>query len=59
MEEHIVTIGTDGTVQIEVNGVKGKACTDATKLLEKALGKVTKDTPTSDMYKTEKIKIKL
>jgi len=56
-EEHIIEIDIDGTVKITVNGVTGKACKDATAQIEKALGKVTKDTPTSDMYKKEQIKV--
>jgi len=56
-EEHIIVIDPDGTVQITVNGVAGKACKDATAQIEKALGMVTKDTPTSDMYKKEQVKV--
>ena len=57
MEEHIIVIDPDGTTQITVNGVTGKACKDATAQIEKALGTVIKDTPTPDMYKKEKVKI--
>ncbi len=53
MEEMTINIGPDGEVQITVKGVKGKSCKDVTKQIEAALGKVTKDTPTPDMWQTE------
>ena len=34
----IVTIGTDGTVEVEADGFRGKGCTAATKFIEEALG---------------------
>jgi hypothetical protein len=40
----------EGKVTISVNGAKGKTCTDLTKKLEEALGEVTSDTPTKEMF---------
>lgn len=49
MKEIIVTL-EKGNVVIETKGFKGKACKDATAALEKALGMVTTDAPTKEMY---------
>lgn len=51
-----VTIDKTGEVKIEVSGVKGLACMDATKGLEKALGVVVKDTPTEEMNQRAEVK---
>ncbi len=45
----VVKIAPDGKVTSEVFGVKGAACTDLTKFLDK-LGKVTDDQHTPDFY---------
>jgi hypothetical protein len=37
-EEIEITIAKDGSVQIQVRGVKGKTCLDLTRELESALG---------------------
>ena len=52
-EVHKVEISEDGTVQITVNGIKGKACKDATAKLEAALGRTTSSVPTSEMAQKE------
>ena len=49
MSNIIVTIEKNGKTTIKVEGVKGKSCTDITKLLEDALGVVEKRTPTAEM----------
>lgn len=38
MKEVIVTISPDGTITIDINGMKGPACRDITKALSDALG---------------------
>ncbi len=40
MEELEITIGTDGRIQVKVNGGKGTGCLDLTKGLEAAAGVV-------------------
>ena len=40
-ERIIVDIDEDGSIKIDVTGVKGPACLDLTKELEEALGQVT------------------
>lgn len=50
MEQIIITFGTDGTAKVEVKGVKGRSCIDATKELEKALGTTTGDRKTGEYY---------
>lgn len=52
-QEMTVTIGPDGSVEIAVNGVKGKGCLDFTKWLEEELGVVTARTNTSEYYQSE------
>jgi hypothetical protein len=49
METITVEIGSDGSTKVSTKGFKGKACKDATKQLEKALGKVTSDSDTPEM----------
>jgi len=61
-QEMTVTIGPDGSVQIAVNGVKGKSCVDFTKWLEEELGVIVNRTNTSEYYQAkveevEKIKV--
>ena len=56
-QTHTITIDSDGTVQIEVKGIKGKACKKATELIEQALGKVVSSTPTPEMNQVETVKV--
>ena len=49
-EEIIVIIDETGEPKLEVKGVKGKTCKEFSEALEKALGNVTKDTPTREFY---------
>ena len=52
-EELFITIDTDGSVEMEYKGKKGKSCTDATQEIELALGKVQDRQKTSDYYKKD------
>ena len=45
-----IYIGRDGKATIGVNGAKGTQCKDITKAYEAALGNVTSDTPTAEMF---------
>lgn len=58
MEEIIITVAPDGGVNITTKGFKGSSCKEATKELEKALGTVTKDTPTPEMHLQQQTHVK-
>ena len=53
MTQVVVIIDPDGDVTSEVQGMTGRACTDATKALEEALGIITKTTNKADFYRQE------
>lgn len=50
MAQMVVTIGEDGEVKVEANGVKGSGCKALTAEIERSLGKVTGDVSTSEMF---------
>jgi len=50
-------IGTDGTIKLEVSGVKGKKCLDLTKELEKELGLVVDVQKTGEYYEAVETEI--
>jgi hypothetical protein len=52
MQEILVAVSPEGKVTISTKGFVGKACKDATKQMEKALGVVVKDTDTPEMHQT-------
>ena len=57
MEKINITIGTDGSVDLQLAGFTGGKCKDATKLIEQLLGNdITERTLTSEFYVTEEIK---
>lgn len=49
-----VIVNPDGSVTIEALGFEGKACEDATRELEKALGKTVSEHRKSEYYKPSK-----
>jgi len=49
----VITIGPDGEVTIEVEGVAGPGCLDLTKFLEDELGEVTDRQLSSAYYQEE------
>lgn len=51
--ELVFDVSPTGDVKIEVNGMKGKSCKDATREFEEALGEVKQDTPKKEMYEQE------
>lgn len=51
MERVIVVISKTGAVEVKVECVAGKKCSDVSKAIEQALGSKTKDVPTADMAK--------
>lgn len=52
-QELEIVIGEDGTVSIQVEGVQGKRCLDATQFLEEALGEVQERVHTREYYQEE------
>jgi hypothetical protein len=55
-----VTINEDGTVDIDVNGVVGKACEKYTDALRQALGAtVLSDNKKPEYYQAEQTKVKI
>ena len=58
MEELSITINPDGATEVQVKCVKGKACKAVTKAIEEALGRTTKDAPTSEMYEVQHATVK-
>lgn len=46
----IIDIDAEGNTTVSVKGVKGKSCTDLTKYIEAALGKVTRDDKTPEFH---------
>ncbi|GHT41314.1 hypothetical protein FACS189443_2920 [Planctomycetales bacterium] len=49
-----ITVDKDAAMTVKTEGYEGVSCKDASKILE-ALGRVTSDTPTSDLYEHEQI----
>ena len=49
METVTIIVGADGSTEVSVKCIKGTACQDATKEIERALGKKVKDVPTAEM----------
>lgn len=45
-----IEIAADGTLKIKTHGFKGSECEQALKPIEKALGRVTRQTKTSEYY---------
>jgi Tfp pilus assembly protein PilZ len=44
-----IIVNQDGSTTVGVECIKGTACKDATREIEKALGRTTSDQPTSEM----------
>jgi hypothetical protein len=55
----IITIGSDGGVNIAVEGVPGADCLDFTKFLEDELGEVTERVHTTEYYQEEEEVVKI
>ena len=58
-KDMIITIGPDGNVQIQVEGVSGKECLDFSKFLEDELGTVTERVHTAEYYQEEEERVKI
>ena len=51
--EFDITIGPDGSVELHVQGYKGKSCLEAMKLFEQIVGEVKSQRETSEFYEPE------
>jgi hypothetical protein len=51
--EFHVTIGPDGSVEVHVQGYKGRRCLEAAKLFEQLVGEMKEQRATSEMYEPE------
>lgn len=54
-----IVISPQGEIEIKATGFKGKACEQATKEIEEALGTVSKRTKTPESYITDKTGAKI
>jgi hypothetical protein len=48
-----ITIAADGSVELHVQGIKGRGCLDIVKLFEKVVGEVQSQRQTSEFYEPE------
>lgn len=53
MKEIKITVSTTGEIEISTAGFRGKACKDATKEIERALGLVESDKTTPEFFLPE------
>ena len=51
--EFDITIGADGSVEVDVKGYKGKSCTQAVKLFEQIVGEIQSKQMTTEFYEPE------
>ena len=53
--EFNITIGADGSVQVDVKGYKGKSCSEAVKLFQQIVGEIKSEQKTSEFYEPEEL----
>lgn len=53
--EFEITIAPDGSVEVHVQGYKGKRCLDAVKLFERVVGELKSQRETSEFYEPEEL----
>jgi hypothetical protein len=46
-----ITVDKDGNTTVEANGFSGKDCSDATKIIEQAIGTIKEDRKKAEYYK--------
>jgi hypothetical protein len=51
--EFDITINRDGTVEVHIQGYKGKGCLEALKIFEQTIGPVKSRRETSEFYEPE------
>jgi hypothetical protein len=53
-----ITVDVNGGTSVEAFGFSGKDCSDATKIIEKAIGSVKEDRKKSEYYKPSTQKVR-
>jgi hypothetical protein len=53
--EFEITIAPDGSVEVHVQGYKGRRCLDAVKLFERVVGELKSQRETSEFYEPEEL----
>ena len=53
-----ITVGPDGSTEVESFGFSGKECSDATKIIEQAIGSVKEDRKKAEYYKPSTQKVR-
>jgi hypothetical protein len=53
--EFNITIGADGSVQVDVKGYKGRSCSEAVKLFQQIVGEIQSEQKTSEFYEPEEL----
>jgi hypothetical protein len=51
--EFDITIGKDGSVQLHVNGYKGRGCLEAVKFFEQIVGEMKSQQQTNEFYEPD------
>ncbi len=51
--EFEISIAADGSVELHVQGIKGRSCLEIVKLFEKVVGEVQSQRQTSEYYEPE------
>ena len=51
--EFDITIGKDGSVELQIKGYKGRACLEAARTFEKIVGETQSESHTSEFYEPE------
>lgn len=53
--EFEITIAPDGTVELHIQGYKGKGCLEAVKMFEQIVGEVKSRRETSEFYEPDEV----
>ncbi len=53
--EFNITVGGDGSVQVDIKGYKGRSCSEAVKLFEQIVGEIKAEQKTSEFYEPEEL----
>lgn len=53
--EFDITIGKDGSVDLHIQGYKGRACHEAVKMFERIVGELKSQRETSEFYEPDEL----